>query len=143
MIGIAARVSKTFTRKSSRNSAIAFHEAARLFEHVIGMGVWKARSQSRAKKSFELHVRRVFGQMFDVSKMRKQAERCKWNGFTDRREQIDAKLATANFDALTLIHNETSTGTMSRSRNRRAQEKISRRHFIVDAVSSMSAVPLI
>ena len=30
-----------------------------------------------------------------------------------RAEQIDAKLATGQFDALTVIHNETSTGVMS------------------------------
>src|SRR5437868_9691926 len=44
----------------------------------------------------------------------KQAEGLKveW-GQPIRAEQIDARLATGQFDALTLIHNETSTGTMS------------------------------
>ena len=44
-----------------------------------------------------------------------------------RAEAIDAKLATGEFDALTLIHNETSTGDDEPAGgNRRAEEKISR-----------------
>src|SRR5205085_2580369 len=44
----------------------------------------------------------------------KQAEALKvdW-GSPIRAEQIDAKLSSGGFDALTLIHNETSTGVMS------------------------------
>src|SRR5438309_10937667 len=44
----------------------------------------------------------------------KQAEGLKvhW-GSPIQAEQIEAKLATGQFDALTLIHNETSTGVMS------------------------------
>src|SRR3984885_10988990 len=52
---------------------------------------------------------------FDVSKKcGKQAEalQVEW-GSPIRAEAIDKKLATGEFDALTLIHNETSTGTMS------------------------------
>jgi aspartate aminotransferase-like enzyme len=55
---------------------------------------------------------------FDVSKKcGKQAEalQVEW-GSPIRAEAIDKKLATGEFDALTLIHNETSTGVMSRSR---------------------------
>src|SRR5262245_4131298 len=60
-----------------------------------------------------------------------------------RAEQIDAKLATGQFDALTLIHNETSTGTMSPLAEIAAlKKKYPDVMFIVDAVSSMSAVPL-
>src|SRR6267154_1719775 len=60
-----------------------------------------------------------------------------------RAEAVDKKLASGQFDALTLIHNETSTGVMSP-----LQEIAGLKHkypdvmFIVDAVSSMSAVPL-
>ena len=57
-------------------------------------------------------------------------------------EQIDAKLATGEFDALTLVHNETSTGVMSPLEE---IAKLKARYpdvmFIVDMVSSMTAVP--
>jgi aspartate aminotransferase-like enzyme len=60
-----------------------------------------------------------------------------------RAEQIEARLATGDFDALTLIHNETSTGTMSPILEIAAlKKKFPEVMFIVDAVSSMSAVKL-
>ena len=60
-----------------------------------------------------------------------------------RAEDVDQKLATGQFDALTLIHNETSTGTMSPLADIAAlKKKYPEVMFIVDAVSSMSAVPL-
>lgn len=78
----------------------------------------------------------------DVSKKcGKEAEglQVEW-GSPIRAEQIDAKLATGQFDALTLIHNETSTGVMS-PLNEIAQlkKKYPDVMFIVDAVSSLSA----
>jgi len=60
-----------------------------------------------------------------------------------RAAQIDARLATGEFDALTLIHNETSTGTMSPiGEIAELKKKYPDVMFIVDAVSSMSALPL-
>ncbi len=60
-----------------------------------------------------------------------------------RAEAIDKKLATGEFDALTLIHNETSTGTMSPLAEVAAlKKKYPDVMFIVDAVSSMSALPI-
>jgi len=60
-----------------------------------------------------------------------------------RAEAVDRKLAGGQFDALTLIHNETSTGTMSPLAEIAAlKKKYPEVLFIVDAVSSMSAVPL-
>src|SRR5271170_7846987 len=57
--------------------------------------------------------------------------------------QVDAKLATGKFDALTLIHNETSTGVMSPVYEIAAlKKKYPDVMFIVDAVSSMSAVKM-
>jgi len=82
---------------------------------------------------------------FDVSKKcGKQAEALQVNwGSPIRAEQIDAKLATGQFDALTLIHNETSTGTMSPLAEIAAlKKKYPDVIFVVDAVSSMTAVPL-
>jgi aspartate aminotransferase-like enzyme len=82
---------------------------------------------------------------FDVSKRcGKQAEalQVEW-GSPIRAEQIDAKLATGQFDALTVIHNETSTGTMSPLTEIAAlKKKYPDVMFIVDAVSSMSGVPM-
>src|ERR1700739_4399651 len=74
----------------------------------------------------------------------KQAEGLKvdW-GSPIRAEQIDAKLATGEFDALTLIHNETSTGTMSPLTEIAAlKKKYPDVTFIVDAVSSLTALPI-
>jgi aspartate aminotransferase-like enzyme len=82
---------------------------------------------------------------FDVSKRcGKDAEALQvpW-GSPIRAEQIDAKLATGQFDALTVIHNETSTGVMSPITEIPAlKKKYPDVMFIVDAVSSMSAAPL-
>jgi aspartate aminotransferase-like enzyme len=56
---------------------------------------------------------------------------------------VDKKLATGQFDTLTLIHNETSTGVMSPLDEIAAlKKKYPDVTFIVDAVSSMSAVKL-
>jgi aspartate aminotransferase-like enzyme len=56
---------------------------------------------------------------------------------------VDAKLATGQFDALTLIHNETSTGTMSSLAEIAAlKRKYPDVTFIVDAVSSLSAIKI-
>lgn len=60
-----------------------------------------------------------------------------------RAADVDKKLATGQFDALTLIHNETSTGVMSPLAEIAAlKKKYPDVMFIVDAVSSMTAVPL-
>jgi aspartate aminotransferase-like enzyme len=74
----------------------------------------------------------------------KQAEGLKveW-GSPVRAEQIDAKLATGQFDALTLIHNETSTGVMSPLAEIAAlKKKYPDVMFIVDAVSSLTATKI-
>ncbi len=74
----------------------------------------------------------------------KQAEALKveW-GSPIRAEQIDAKLASGQFDALTLIHNETSTGVMSPLAEIAAlKKKYPDVMFIVDAVSSLTATKI-
>src|SRR5688572_11535589 len=81
----------------------------------------------------------------DVSKKcGKEAEalQVEW-GSPIRAEQVDKKLATGQFDALTLIHNETSTGVMSPlSQIAELKKKYPDVMFIVDAVSSMTATKL-
>jgi len=74
----------------------------------------------------------------------KQAEALQvpW-GSPIRAEAVEAKLATGQFDALTLIHNETSTGVMSPLAEIAAlKRKFPGVMFIVDAVSSLSAVKI-
>jgi aspartate aminotransferase-like enzyme len=82
---------------------------------------------------------------FDVSKRcGKEAEALQvaW-GSPIRAEQVDAKLSSGQFDALTLIHNETSTGVMSPLAEIAAlKKKYPDVMFIVDSVSSMSALPI-
>src|SRR5580700_3526607 len=82
---------------------------------------------------------------FDVSKKcGKQADalQVEW-GSPIRAEAIDKKLATGEYDSITLIHNETSTGVMSPLAEISAlKAKYPDVTFIVDAVSSMSAVPM-
>jgi aspartate aminotransferase-like enzyme len=82
---------------------------------------------------------------FDVAKRcGKEAEalQVEW-GSPIRAEAVNRKLASGQFDALTLIHNETSTGTMSPLNEiATLKRKYPDVMFIVDAVSSMSAVPL-
>jgi len=82
---------------------------------------------------------------FDVSKRcGKDAEprQVPW-GSPIRAEEVDKKLATGAFDALTVIHNETSTGVMSPiAEIAPLKKKYPDVMFIVDSVSSMTAVPL-
>lgn len=60
-----------------------------------------------------------------------------------RPEQVDAKLASGEFDALTFIHNETSTGVMSPLDAVAAlKKKYPDVMFIVDAVSSLTATAI-
>jgi aspartate aminotransferase-like enzyme len=82
---------------------------------------------------------------FDVSKRCGKAAdalQVPW-GSPIRAADVDKKLATGQFDALTVIHNETSTGVMSPIAEIAAlKQKYPDVMFIVDSVSSMSAVPL-
>jgi len=81
---------------------------------------------------------------FDVSKRcGKEAEglQVEW-GSPVLPADIDAKLAGGEFDALTLVHNETSTGVMNPlAEIAKLKAKYPDVMFIVDTVSSMSAVP--
>ena len=82
---------------------------------------------------------------FDVAKRcGKEAEALQvaW-GSPIRGADVDRKLASGQFDALTVIHNETSTGVMSPLAEIAAlKKKYPDVMFIVDSVSSMSAVAL-
>lgn len=79
---------------------------------------------------------------FDVTRRcGKEAEalRIEW-GSAVSAEQIDAKLSSGEFDAITLVHNETSTGTMMPlERIAELKKKYPDVSFIVDTVSSLTA----
>src|SRR6195256_472619 len=71
-----------------------------------------------------------------------EALQVEW-GSPIRAADVDKKLATGQFDALTLIHNETSTGVMSPLAEIAAlKRKYPDVMFIVDAVSSMTATKI-
>jgi aspartate aminotransferase-like enzyme len=58
-------------------------------------------------------------------------------------EMVDQALAGGKYDAMTVVHNETSTGVMSPLEDIAAvMKKYPEVSFIVDTVSSMSAVPI-
>ena len=82
---------------------------------------------------------------FDVSKMcgkEAVALQVEW-GQPVRGEQIRAALSAGGFDAVTLIHNETSTGVMSNIEEISAVMKdFPDVCLIVDSVSSFSVVPI-
>ena len=82
---------------------------------------------------------------FDVAKKcGKQAEalQVEW-GVAIRPEAIEARLASGEFDAVTLIHNETSTGTMNPLEEIAAvMRKFPDVQFIVDCVSSFTAMKI-
>jgi aspartate aminotransferase-like enzyme len=82
---------------------------------------------------------------FDVAKKcGKQAEalQVEW-GQPILPEAIEAKLATGEFDAITVIHNETSTGTMNPLFDIAAvMRKFPDVQFIVDCVSSFTAMKI-
>jgi aspartate aminotransferase-like enzyme len=82
---------------------------------------------------------------YDVAlKCGKQAEKLQveW-GQAITAEMIEAKIKTGEFDAVTLIHNETSTGTMNPLTEIAVMmKKYPDVQFIVDTVSSFTAVPI-
>ena len=82
---------------------------------------------------------------FDVSKRcgkNAEALQVPW-GSPVRADAIDKKLASGQFDALTVIHNETSTGVMSPLAEIAAlKRKYPDVMFIVDAVSSLTATKI-
>ncbi|HYF34323.1 MAG TPA: alanine--glyoxylate aminotransferase family protein [Prosthecobacter sp.] len=82
---------------------------------------------------------------FDVAKRcGKQAEAYKvdW-GQPILTEEIDKRLATGEFDAVTLIHNETSTGVLSPLNGFAAlKKKYPDVMFVVDSVSGFTTVPV-
>ena len=58
-------------------------------------------------------------------------------------EMVDQALAGGKYDAMTVVHNETSTGVMSPLEDiAEVMKKYPEVSFIVDTVSSMSAVPI-
>ncbi len=82
---------------------------------------------------------------YDVSlRCGKQAEELKveW-GQAITAEMVEARLATGEFDALTLVHSETSTGVLNPIADiAKLKAKFPDVMFIVDTVSSFTTVPM-
>jgi len=58
-------------------------------------------------------------------------------------EEIDKRLSTGEYDAITVVHNETSTGVMNKLEEiAEVMKKYPDVSFLVDAVSSMTAVKI-
>ena len=125
---------------------------------LLGTRQWVYLSTSSAWGVMEGAIRNLVGRKvlncmcgafsdkwFDVSKKcgkAAEALQVPW-GSPIRAEAIRSRLATGEFDALTLIHNETSCGVMSPLAEIAAlKREFPEVTFIVDAVSSMTAVPI-
>jgi len=109
-------------------------------------GVWEAAIRNCVKRKVLCCMQGAFSdRWFKVAQANgKDAEqlRVEWGrGITA--EQIDHALARGEFDAITVVHNETSTGVMNHL-NEIAE--VLRRHpdvtFLVDAVSSMAGAKI-
>ena len=127
--------------------ALLYTQAAGLPEHLLRLGRdGRRHPQPGGQKGAQLHVRRLFRQVARclASAAARTPKACRCPGVRPSAPRtIDAKLATGQFDALTLIHNETSTGVMSPLAEIAAlKKKYPDVMFIVDSVSSMTAVPI-
>jgi aspartate aminotransferase-like enzyme len=93
----------------------------------------------------QLRQRRFSGKWHDVTRrcgLEADSFSAEW-GQPITAEMVDKALATGKYDALTVVHNETSTGVMSPLEEiAEVVKKYPDVSFIVDTVSSMSAVPL-
>lgn len=109
-------------------------------------GVWEAAIRNAVRERVLCCAQGAFSDRWLEVALRngKQAEplRVPW-GKAIRPESIDAALSTGRFDAITVVHNETSTGVMNDLEGIAAAV---RRHdgvsLLVDAVSSLSATPI-
>ena len=138
---------RTLPRHSSEAADTVRNEAARLPFHLLRLGRdGGVDPQPRRSRRPLLHVRRVLRQMARCRQTLRQEgrSRCRSNGASPSiQKDVDAKLATGEFDAVTLIHNETSTGVMNPLAGNLLQlAKYPDVVLIVDTVSSFSAVPI-
>ena len=109
-------------------------------------GVWEAAVRNAVRERVLCCAQGAFSdRWFDVARLNgKEAEalRVPW-GKAIRPEAVDAALSTGRFDAITVVHNETSTGVLN---DLGAIAEVVRRRpgvsFLVDAVSSLSATPI-
>jgi predicted phosphoserine aminotransferase len=109
-------------------------------------GVWEASLRNLVNKKVLCCMNGAFSdKWYDVALLNgKQADALQvdW-GKAVKPEQVDEKLATGEYDAITFVHNETSTG-VANPLNEVAEvvKKYPEVMFIVDAVSSMTAMKI-
>lgn len=109
-------------------------------------GVWEAAIRNGVCERVLCCMQGAFSdRWFDVAGLNGKAAdplRVPW-GKAIRPEAVDQALATGRYDAITVVHNETSTGVLN---DLGAIAEVVRRYpgvtFLVDAVSSMSATPI-
>ncbi|HEX6850471.1 MAG TPA: alanine--glyoxylate aminotransferase family protein [Candidatus Polarisedimenticolaceae bacterium] len=109
-------------------------------------GVWEAAIRNAVRDRVLCCMQGAFSdRWFEVAGRNGKAAdalRVPW-GKAIRPEAVDAALAGGRYDAVTVVHNETSTGVMN---DLGAIAGVVRRHpgvtLLVDAVSSMSATPI-
>ncbi len=109
-------------------------------------GIWEATARNCVEKKALSAVMGAFSDKWSktVQLCEKENERIEveW-GKAVKADQIRAKLEEGNFDALTVVHNETSTGVMSNlEKIAKVMKDFPDVMFLVDAVSSMSAVKI-
>jgi predicted phosphoserine aminotransferase len=109
-------------------------------------GVWEAAIRNCVAERVLCCMQGAFSdRWYQVARANgKQAEplRVEW-GRAVKAEMLDRALAAGRFDAVAVVHNETSTGVMNRLDE---IAEVMRRHpdvlFLVDAVSSMAGAPV-
>ncbi len=109
-------------------------------------GIWEASARNCVEKRALSAVMGAFSDKWSktVKLCGKENERIEVEmGKAVKADAIRAKLEEGNFDALTVVHNETSTGVMSKlEKIAKVMKDFPDVMFLVDAVSSMSAVKL-
>lgn len=109
-------------------------------------GVWEAAVRNCVEKKALACVNGAFSDKWHSVALKngKEADRLEveW-GKAIKPEMIDEKLATGEYDALLFVHNETSTGVANPLYEvAKVMEKYPDVMFLVDAVSSMTAMKL-
>lgn len=109
-------------------------------------GVWEAAIRNCVRERVLCCMQGAFSDRWltvaETNGKRAESLQVEW-GRAITAEQVESALAAGGFDAVTLVHNETSTGVMNPLAEIAA---VVRRHrdvlFLVDAVSSMAGAPI-
>jgi len=132
-------------RRTTEKLRILLETRQRVFLFTCSStGVWEAAVRNTVRKRILCCMQGAFSdRWYQVARANgKEAEplQVDW-GRAIHAESVDRALATGRYDAIAVVHNETSTGVMNRLEE---IAEVVRRYpevtFLVDAVSSMAAV---